>query len=230
MDAQSLIACWELGRRRHPLDRALLLYAAAEPEADPDSLADRTLGDRNAALLGLRSSLFGDALKSCVDCPECAEHLEFELSADALMAGAHHDALSASHVNVGRRRARLPTTRDLAWIADEADESSAARKLLSHLLVGGASDTNVPADELANTLDAADPRMDFSLELSCPACAHRWSASLDVPAFLWQELDLRARRLLDEVHALARAYGWSELEILALGDVRRQAYLDRVLA
>ena len=52
MDAQSLIACWELGRRRHPLDRALLLYAAAEPEADPDTLADRTIGERNAALLG----------------------------------------------------------------------------------------------------------------------------------------------------------------------------------
>jgi hypothetical protein len=229
MDAQSLIACWELGRRRHPLDRALLLYAAAEPEADPDTLADRTIGERNAALLGLRRALFGDALKSCVDCPECAERLEFELSADALTAGPHHDPPPASHVDVGGRRARLPTTRDLACIAAEADESSAARKL-GHLLVADASDTHVPADALANALDAADPRMDFSLELSCPACAHRWSASLDVPAFLWQELDVRARRLLDEVHALARAYGWSEREILALGDARRQAYLDRVLA
>jgi len=32
------------------------------------------------------------------------------------------------------------------------------------------------------------------------------------------------------VHALARTYGWSEREILALGDARRQAYLERVLA
>jgi len=230
MDAQSLIACWELGRRRHPLDRALLLYAAAEPEADPDTLADRTIGERNAVLLGLRRSLFGDALKSCVNCPECAEQLEFELSVDALMAGAHHDAPPASLVDVGGRRARLPTTRDLACIAAEADEGSAARKLSARLLVANASDSPVPADELANALDAADPRMDFSLELSCPACAHRWSASLDVPAFLWQELDVRARRLLDEVHALALAYGWSERQILSLGDARRQAYLDRVLA
>src|SRR5947208_7192185 len=185
MDAQSLIACWELGRRRHPLDRALLLYAAAEPEADPDTLADRTIGERNAALLGLRRALFGDALKSCVDCPECAERLEFELSADALMAGPHHDPPPASHVDVAGRRARLPTTRDLACIAAEADESSAARKLLGHLLVADAGDTHVPADALANALDAADPRIDFSLELSCPACAHQWSASLDVPTFLW---------------------------------------------
>ncbi len=54
MDAQSLLACWEHGRRRHPLDRALLLFAAAEPHVDPATLADRTLGERNAALLHLR--------------------------------------------------------------------------------------------------------------------------------------------------------------------------------
>jgi hypothetical protein len=227
MDAQSLIACWELGRRRHPIDRALLLYAAAEPEADPNSLADRTLGQRNAALLGLRQRLFGDALKSCVDCPNCTERLEFELSVDALMAAAHHNAPPVDHVEVGGRRARLPTTRDLACIAAEADEGNAVCKLLARLLDAHGVDT---ADEIANALDAADPRMDFLLVLSCPACAHQWSASLDVPAFLWRELEVRARRLLDEVHALARAYGWSEREILALRDARRQAYLERVLA
>ena len=50
MDAQSLIACWEHGRRRHPLDRALLLFAAADPQADPDTLADRTLGQAKCRL------------------------------------------------------------------------------------------------------------------------------------------------------------------------------------
>ncbi|HEU5135653.1 MAG TPA: hypothetical protein VFU13_10960, partial [Steroidobacteraceae bacterium] len=76
MDAHAIISCWEQGRRRHPLDRALLLHAAATPDADPETLADRTLGERNAALLRLRQSLFGDALKSCVECPECGEALE----------------------------------------------------------------------------------------------------------------------------------------------------------
>ena len=50
-----------------------------------------------------------------------------------------------------------------------------------------------------------------------------------MPAFLWDEVDVRARRLLDEVHALAGAYGWSEQRILALSEARRRAYLDRVL-
>jgi hypothetical protein len=41
---------------------------------------------------------------------------------------------------------------------------------------------------------------------------------------------VRARRFLDEVHVLARAYGWAEAEILRLSEARRSAYLQRVLA
>jgi hypothetical protein len=38
-----------------------------------------------------------------------------------------------------------------------------------------------------------------------------------------------AERCLDQVHTLARAYGWSEAQILALSPVRRACYLGRVL-
>lgn len=227
MDAQSLIACWELGRRRHPLDRALLLYAAAAPEEDPDSLADRPLGKRNAALLRLRRSLFGDALKSCVDCPDCGERLEFALSADALLERAASHALT--HAQLGALSLRLPTTRDLASVAAERDETRAARKLLERLVDTPLGELGFSDEELTRALDAADPCLDLTLHLSCPACNHAWSAPFDVPAYLWEEIDVRARRLLDEVHALARTYGWSEEQILALSETRRRAYLERVL-
>lgn len=227
MDAQTLIACWELGLRRHPLDRALLLYAAAEPDLDPDSLADHPLGRRNAALLRLRRSLFGDALQSSVNCPRCSERLEFSLSATTLLARA--PAGAATHAELGALRLRLPTSRDLASIVSETEPGRAESKLLARLL--GRSDVeDAFADEhLARALDAADPCMDFTLDLSCPDCAHEWSEPFDVPAFLWEEMELQARRLLHEVHALAGAYGWSEPQILALSDVRRRAYLERIL-
>src|SRR5688572_15238275 len=123
MDAQSLLACWEHGRRRHPLDRALLLFAAAEPHADPDALADRPLGQRNAALLRLRLALFGDAMKSCVACPECAENLEFTLSAASLLERAPVcDDRDVPGVHVAGHALRLPTSRDLATIIAERDE------------------------------------------------------------------------------------------------------------
>lgn len=234
MDAQSLLACWEHGRRRHPLDRALLLYAAAEPQADPDTLADRTLGQRNAALLKLRRALFGDELKSCVSCPECGENLEFTLSASVLLGHAPERAgeSGTADITVAGHRLRLPTTRDLADIADEQDEMNAARRLLQRLCAG-----NAPAEwtealelEIARALDQADPCTDLSLDLVCPACMNAWYAPFDVGAFLWEEVDVRARRLLDEVHALARSYSWSERQILELSEVRRRAYLERVLA
>ena len=43
---------------------------------------------------------------------------------------------------------------------------------------------------------------------------------------LWSELQSRAERLLLDVDALARAYGWTEPEILALSSTRRAAYLQ----
>lgn len=226
MTPHSLIACWELGRRRHALDRALLLHAAAAPAEDAESLADRTIGERNGALLAMRSRLFGDALASCVDCPECGERLEFALSARLL--GARAPGPERTHAEIGGIRVRLPTSRDLAHVAGEPDEANAVRKLTERLTDGAAAP--VTSEQLAAGLDAADPRIDVNVALACPACSHAWCAPFDVPAFLWEELDVRARRLLDEVHTLALAYHWSESEILAMSDVRRRAYLERVLA
>jgi hypothetical protein len=45
---------------------------------------------------------------------------------------------------------------------------------------------------------------------------------------LWMRLQLAAERLLLDVDALARAYGWSEAQVLALPPLRRAAYLQMV--
>ena len=48
------------------------------------------------------------------------------------------------------------------------------------------------------------------------------------PSTGWAELDAWARRLLLDVHTLARAYGWSERDILQLTETRRQFYLNLI--
>jgi len=230
MDSHALLRCWEHGRRRHALDRALLLHAAAAPDADPDTLADRPVGERNAALLRLRRTMFGDDLASCVDCPSCGERLEFSLSAGALLERRPVDPAWASIDGV---RVRMPTTRDLASVAGASDEAGAVRALLARLVDGTeieAADNAALAERVARALDDADPCLDISIEMTCPGCAHAWSAAFDVAGFVWEEVDARARRLLDEVHVMAAAYGWTEAEILGLSDVRRGAYLERTLA
>lgn len=229
--SRTLLLTWEKGRYYHPLDRGLLLYAVAAPDSAPDTLADRPLGQRNAALLHLRKELFGDTLSACLDCPACGEKLEFTLTASDFLAVT---GTNASHVELGGLRFRLPTTRDLARIARDNDAARAAQSLLWLLLEGEpvadqqAASTLLP--QVASALERADPCLEFTLNLQCPPCGHSWTSVLDIADFLWEEIDAHARRLLDEVDVLARTYGWSEREILGLSEARRAAYLERALA
>jgi hypothetical protein len=49
-----------------------------------------------------------------------------------------------------------------------------------------------------------------------------------VAALLWVEVEAGAIALVQDVHLLAAAYGWSEAEVLGLGPARRRAYLELV--
>jgi hypothetical protein len=79
-------------------------------------------------------------------------------------------------------------------------------------------------------MSRADPQADVRLALTCPACRHQWRSIFDIVTFFWIELDVWARRTLRDVHALARAYGWREADILALSPQRRQCYLEMISA
>jgi hypothetical protein len=62
----------------------------------------------------------------------------------------------------------------------------------------------------------------------CPACAATMRAALHMPALVVSELRRASAWVLDEVHLIAGAYGWSEAAILALPDGRRQDYARRI--
>jgi len=233
LTGNQLLSVWEHGRRRHPLDRALLLYAAAldgeGPSHPVETLADRPLGRRNRSLLRLHQSWLGDEMSGAVDCPGCGERLEFSLSVRALVAHAETERES---VEVDRVRVRLPTTRDLSAVASERDAEVAAKRLCLALVESAELDEAavlalLPRIEAA--LDEADPCADVALDLVCPGCSRRWQSSFDVPSYLWEVVEARSKRLLDEVHVLSRAYGWSEHAILEMSEVRRSSYLERVL-
>jgi hypothetical protein len=145
-------------------------------------------------------------------------------------------------VSVLGRSFRLPTSRDLARIAVQAGERDAAPQLLNLCLVGreaaeGLEDTG-PAkawseeelELIGSRLAQADPLAEILLDFQCPACQESFEEALDLASFFWSELEGRARRLLLDVHALASAYGWSEAEILALSQPRRNFYLRQVQA
>jgi hypothetical protein len=83
---------------------------------------------------------------------------------------------------------------------------------------------------MADRFATSDPQADVQIQLLCPACSSTWEQDFDISSFLWAEIDTWARRLLADVHVLARAYGWDEDQILALSPLRRHAYLEMVSA
>ena len=81
-------------------------------------------------------------------------------------------------------------------------------------------------EEADEQLALADPLAETRVRLTCPGCGREWDDTLDLALFVWAEVESRAKRLLLDVHQLARAYGWTEGEILALSERRRRFYLD----
>lgn len=226
---EEILALWEQGLERHPIDRALLLLAYACPDEAPDRLADIALGERDRMLLSLRSAMFGRALPSSVDCPECKTPLEFVLDTDTLRS-ERCDLLP----EIDGFLLRHPTSRDLASTLTISDPAEAARVLAQRCWVVEGSDppslTPEQVEKIASAMGAADSMADIVLDFSCAECGFTWKTPFDIAGYLWREIELQAKQLLGEIHTLARAYGWSEREVLELGDIRRAAYIDMVLA
>jgi hypothetical protein len=221
---------WERGSQLHPLDQGLLALSAALTDTPNESPADWPLGRRNRALAELRFSCFGSELQGWLACPKCAERLEFQMDGRTILS-SEGEPDSGQLVVVNGRSFRLPTSRDVARAARETEPRMAAVRLLEscHLDEGAApSWTDDELEQIGERLALADPMAETSLAFHCPKCGNDWEELLDTGAFLWSEIEARARRLLLEIHALATAYGWTQGEILALGDRRRATYLDMV--
>ncbi len=128
-----LIEIWERGANQPPYAQALLLLAAALPDQPVDRLAGWNIGRRDAALLALRESLFGDRLVAVAGCPRCGERIELNFcTADIRVpyAGgekAGDSVLPTRQVLVDGSAytvcLRAPTTHDLIEMARERDRA-----------------------------------------------------------------------------------------------------------
>ncbi|MBB4634924.1 phage baseplate protein [Longimicrobium terrae] len=238
LSARALLGAWEAGAAQHPLDRALTVLLAAGTAESRAELAALPLAERDARLLGLRAEMVGPDLSAFTTCGQCGERLEFSLDT-AVLAASRGAALGEHEARAEgwRVRFRLPDSRDAALAARTRGVDEARRLLAERCLLEiDGPDGPAEADDLpepvraavGEAMAAAAPTAEVDLELACPACGAEWRSVLDVPGFFWTELAARARRLLGEVHTLARAYHWSENEILSMTPRRRRAYLDLV--
>lgn len=239
LSAEEILAVWEVGRQQHELDRALTLLAAASHKLSRDELADLTIGERDARLLRLRRLMFGPAAMGFAECPECGERVELPIDTAALADGpvlagstnvaTHHEM----ETNGSRVRFRVPNSRDLAEVVSASDASDGLHRLIVRCIIEVDPRNELSSEDieaLARAMLEADPHAEIILVFSCPGCARRWEMLFDITHFFWNEIAAEARRFLREIDALARAYGWTEREILGLSTRRRQSYLELVAA
>ena len=235
------LSLWERGRRLHPLDQGLLAIHASFPELSGESVADWPLGRRNRALVELRCFHFGSALQCWTSCPQCGEKLELNMDARELIQQSPEAQASnpqpVKTVTVRGQTFRLPTSRDLARVASEmtSGQDDAAVRLLEVCRVHESESreqnwSNQDVEEIGERMAAADPLAEIVLAFPCPVCSNTCNEVLDLPSFLWTEMEAEVRRLFFEIHTLASAYGWTEGEILKLSDARRRLYLEMVQA
>jgi len=229
---------WEAGGGQQPIERALTLLAAACPESSREQLAALSISRRDSQLLELRRQTFGDRLNAFSECPQCAGPLEIRFAATAIKTagddGPDVQEMESRGVTV---RFRVPNSIDLAEAISAGTIDRAKEVLLCRCVIEARRGDAIVApselppevsEEINCFMAASDPAAEVLLNLQCPLCSHSWQALFDIAAFFWTEISAHARRLLREIDALARSYGWGEAEILGLSATRRQAYLELI--
>jgi hypothetical protein len=231
-----MLEVWERGLGGSPLQRSLMLLAAASAEP-MDAMARLSAGQRDTRLISLRERAFGSHLSAVATCPRCGERLELNFRTSDMRVQAETESAETLPVEVTgyNVRCRAPNSLDLIAIATERDRAEARRQLLERCLSQITREGEPIALEqlpdqvieaVVERIAQADPQADVQIALTCTQCEHQWQAAFDIGPFFWSEIHVWAQRTLHEVHALASAYGWREMDILMMSPWRRQFYLN----
>jgi hypothetical protein len=207
-----------------------------ELEADEPLVRALTVGDREALLLHLRATTFGDRLDCTVDCGECGERMDVELRVSELLVPPYPEVRERHTVALdgaglrGEAVVRLVTGADQEAAARQGEGEAGLRELVERcVLEVRSADEPSPlelAEAVSGPLAELDPQAQIEIDAVCPSCGEPVGAAVDAAGVLFAELTAGDERLLREVDALARTYHWGEAEILGLDIRRRRRYLE----
>ncbi|MFI5958812.1 hypothetical protein [Cryptosporangium sp. NPDC051539] len=225
-----VLTAWERGAPPHPVDRAVGLLAALAGLSWAEAAAV-DVGSRDGVLIeGLRELCSGP-VRTVLTCGGCGETLQVPVDPRELPVSPWRAAGARFTVPVSGRSVefRLPTSVDLRALTGPAADARFA------LLSWCVPDLDLDAGQRALLVDAVERAMEEAAEsaaltvlVRCGECGAETEAAVDVGALLWAEVQAAAVALLQDVHVLAEAYGWTEPEILALSPARRAVYLELI--
>lgn len=235
---KDVLKIWELARNQHSLKRALIILAVADPKADVDTLARLSKGQRDQKLIKIREQLFGSSLPGWIQCIKCQEKLEINLDASVFKMLKQPELINKeNHLNYNSYKIifRLPNSLDLAAVLKGRNPLMAKEIFLNRCIIKAnrkgkkVAIARLPkkvVQALQEKMAELDPWADIKLKINCSFCKSTWQFNFDIASYLWKELSALARSIFNEIHLLARYYGWSESEILSMMPARRKIYVE----
>ncbi len=218
-----------------------VVTAVLADEADAGAVGqvwDLPVSHRIARLLAVvQTAESSESLSLVAPCqaPGCGEQIEMEVTFQALRALAPEDAGARIDVEVepgSQLSFRLATGNDqIAWSRLEpAPAEDLYRRMAASLLVGGQSDLldERGLESLSEAMEEFDPLPGFRTDVGCPQCGWTQQVEVDIQQLCLTMLSRSQREVMQQVHRLARAYGWPEGDILRIPAWRRRRYLALV--
>ena len=235
-----LLNFWERSMDHTMIRRAVDSLCCASPGANEQEIAGLCIGERDARLLLLREWLFGQRLQNMAQCPFCSERIEWEMDIQDIQLQVPNFGIPPENYLLEAEEYsilfRLPNGNDLEAAMD-AKKRTKPENLLTRLILD-CKFKNEPCkmndlpgkilEILDQRIEEMNPQADIRMGLRCANCEHQWEVQFDIVSYLWIEINGWARHILQDIGTLARAYGWSEQNILNMSAARRQIYLDMV--
>ena len=218
-------------------DRLVRVGGLEEPSARRILLMTR--GDRAHMLLTLRAAMLGDDLRLTLRCPNptCRSPIPVLLSIAEITAVSASTAAPQIQVDtaIGPALLREPCGEDDAVLEEVTEEPSSV--LWSRILLRLGERAGLSPGEWSKLPSSVRYTIAMGLarhhrgptlagSAQCPACRAWQEWQIDPAALLSAELRVGASRIVDEIHALAWHYHWSEDAILDMPRQRRWRYLE----
>ncbi|MFI0848341.1 hypothetical protein [Mesorhizobium sp. IMUNJ 23232] len=180
------------------------------------------VGDFDAIIATLFCDLYGERAEARCECARCRKAYEFDVPVAAVNADrrqADERIFVRDGVRVARlaegTMLRLPEVRDLLSVA-------VSPLSLETFIVERGGDA---PDIVENALALFCPLLADTVATTCPNCGGGQSVEFDLTTFFMKSLLRERDVLLREIDVVARAYGWSFADIVAMPRALRHGFV-----
>ncbi|WP_321475606.1 hypothetical protein [uncultured Paludibaculum sp.] len=194
------------------------LLSIASPELEWTDLHSLPLTDRHAMVRAVWLLDGGGPARAEAECHECGEWVEFELDLRSIPVPGGCDVLTV-HRNEEERACCLPTPLVTEAANDGVDVAAAC-------LQCSREEAEPWVDAVEEALSQNDLLGEILLVGPCVSCGRTLQTEFDLKSAWAAWMRGIVRRLMADVHTLARNYHWSEDEILRIPEARRAVYLN----